>query len=116
MQEEYKKFCIDFCDKYKSQITSVINWISYVDFIYSGAMCIEKYRYTIPEISENKNSWFSCTKIRHPIVEQLSDNYVPFDINLGINYSGITLFGLNSAGKSTLQKSIGCSKLFINQS
>jgi len=107
VQEAYKKYCIDFCEKYKLQITCIINWISYVDFIYSGAMCIEKYRYTIPEISEDTKSWFSCEKIRHPIVEQISDNYVPFDMNLGLDSKGITLFGLNSAGKSTLQKSVG---------
>lgn len=107
VQEAYKKYCIDFCEKYKSQITCIINWVSYVDFIYSGAMCMEKYRYTIPEIHEDNKSWFSCEKIRHPIVEQISDNYVPFDMKLGQDFSGITLFGLNSAGKSTLQKSIG---------
>jgi DNA mismatch repair protein MutS len=107
VQEAYKKYCIDFCEKYRYQINSIIDWISYVDFIYSGAMCIEKYRYTIPEIHEDSKSWFSCEKIRHPIVEQISDNYVPFDMNLGQDFTGITLFGLNSAGKSTLQKSVG---------
>lgn len=109
VQEAYKKYCVDFCNKYKFQITCIINWVSYIDFIYSGAMCIEKYRYTIPEIHEDTKSWFSCEKIRHPIVEQISDNYVPFDINLGLDslITGITLFGLNSAGKSTLQKSVG---------
>ena len=109
VQEAYKKYCIDFCEKYRSQITCIIDWISYVDFIYSGSVCIEKYRYTIPEIHEDSKSWFSCEKIRHPIVEQLSDNYVPFDMNLGSDFliTGITLFGLNSAGKSTLQKSVG---------
>jgi DNA mismatch repair ATPase MutS len=68
---------------------------------------MEKYRYVIPDIKEDSTSWFSCEKIRHPIVEQLSDNYVPFDAELGINFSGVTLFGLNSAGKSTFQKSVG---------
>jgi DNA mismatch repair protein MutS len=82
--------------------------VSYVDFIYSGAMCIEKYRYSIPEVESSKESWFDCEKIRHPIVERLSDNYVPFDLSLGNqDFTGITLFGLNSAGKSTLQKSVG---------
>jgi DNA mismatch repair protein MutS len=109
VQEAYKKYCVDFCEKYKFQITHIITWISFVDFIYSGAMCIEKYRYTIPEILEDTKSWFSCEKIRHPIVEQISDNYIPFDMNLGNDFliTGITLFGLNSAGKSTLQKSVG---------
>jgi DNA mismatch repair protein MutS len=107
VQEEYKKYCIQFSEKYKQDIIKIIDWISCVDFFYSGAMCIEKYHYTIPDIQEDTKSWFTCEKIRHPIVERISDNYIPFDIELGIDYNGITLFGLNSAGKSTLQKSVG---------
>ena len=107
VQEEYKKYCIEFSEKYKQDILKIIDWISRVDFYYSGAMCIEKYHYTIPDIQEDTKSWFICKKIRHPIVERISENYIPFDIELGIDYTGITLFGLNSAGKSTLQKSVG---------
>ena len=108
IQEKYREYCISFCEKYKKQINSCISWISYVDFIYSGAMCMDKYKYSIPVLQKSDNSWFKCEKIRHPIVERLSDNYVPFDMELGLaEYTGITLFGLNSAGKSTLQKSVG---------
>jgi DNA mismatch repair protein MutS len=48
--------------------------------------------------------------MRHPICEKLliDTEYVPINVKLGIdNEDGILLFGLNSAGKSTLQKSIG---------
>jgi DNA mismatch repair protein MutS len=107
MQEAYVEFSINFCEKYKLDINNIINWVSYVDFIYSGAQCIHKYRYTIPIIKEDSKSWFSCKQIRHPIVERISDIYIPFNIDLGKEYVGITLFGLNSAGKSTLQKSVG---------
>jgi len=107
VQEAYKKSCIDFSEKYKVEITGIIKWVTFVDFIYSGSMCMEKYYYTIPEIKEDNKSWFVCKQIRHPIVERISDNYVPFNIELGQDYTGITLFGLNSAGKSTLQKSVG---------
>jgi DNA mismatch repair protein MutS len=107
VQEAYKKSCIDFSEKYKVEINGIIKWVTFVDFIYSGSMCMEKYYYTIPEIKEDNKSWFVCKQIRHPIVERISDNYVPFNIELGQDYTGITLFGLNSAGKSTLQKSVG---------
>jgi DNA mismatch repair protein MutS len=110
IQEKYKEFCIEFCEKYKKEINCAIKWVSYVDFIYSGSMCIEKYKYSIPILrscSDNDTSYFQCEKIRHPIVERISENYVPFDLELNKEYSGITLFGLNSAGKSTLQKSVG---------
>ena len=51
---------------------------------------------------------------RHPIVERInSDNeYITNDISLGTNFNnlethGILLYGLNSAGKSTLMKAVG---------
>jgi DNA mismatch repair protein MutS len=48
--------------------------------------------------------------MRHPIVEQIivEHEYVPVSIQLGCeNQNGILLYGLNSVGKSTLQKCIG---------
>ena len=107
MQEEYVKFSIEFTNKYKNELSEIINWVSYIDFLYSGSQCMKKYFYTIPIIIEDSKSWLDASKIRHPIVERISTNYIPFDIQLGKEYTGITLFGLNSAGKSTLQKSVG---------
>ena len=107
MQEEYVKFSIEFTNKYKNELSEIINWISYIDFLYSGSQCMKKYLYTIPIIIEDSKSWLDASKIRHPIVERISTNYIPFDIQLGKEFTGITLFGLNSAGKSTLQKSVG---------
>jgi DNA mismatch repair protein MutS len=76
-------------------------------------------------------SYLSATDLRHPIIELLNtDNeYIPTTIELGTftqkdgsiqngstqngstqkgsTQDGILLFGLNSAGKSSLQKSIG---------
>ncbi len=122
VQEEYENYCIDFANKYKNEINQIINWISDVDFFYSGVQCIKKYRYKLPEVIDDKNkkSWLITENIRHPIVERLSENYIPFDLKLGSipesadpesknkdTYNGMLLFGLNSAGKSTLQKSVG---------
>ena len=107
MQEEYVKFSIEFTNKYKDELSEIINWVSYIDFLYSGSQCMKKYLYTIPNIVEDSKSWLEASKIRHPIVERISTNYIPFDIQLGKEFTGITLFGLNSAGKSTLQKSVG---------
>jgi len=107
MQDEYVKFSIEFTNKYKNELSEIINWVSYIDFLYSGSQCMKKYLYTIPTIVEDSKSWLEANKIRHPIVERISTNYIPFDIQLGKEFTGITLFGLNSAGKSTLQKSVG---------
>jgi DNA mismatch repair protein MutS len=87
-------------------------YVSMIDFIKSGAKCSTKYYYNRPQIADNENiekSFIQSKKIRHPIVERISSyEYKPMDISLGINgIDGILLYGLNSAGKSTLQKSVG---------
>lgn len=97
---------------YGKLITMCSDTIMYLDFLNNGAVCAYKYGYTKPEIVEENTcdkSYFSATQLRHPIVEAIAIDvpYSPHDIELGLNKTGILLYGLNSAGKSTLIKSIG---------
>jgi DNA mismatch repair protein MutS len=90
----------------------IINLIAFIDFCKSGALVAKKNNYCKPEIVESEKSFITCKQLRHPIVEKININseYVPVDISLGKdNCDGILLFGLNSAGKSTLQKALGIS-------
>ena len=85
--------------------------ISFIDFINSGANCAIKNHYTQPIIVNNDVSYFKSTQLRHPIVENINNNfeYKTHDIELGgpNELCGILLYGINSSGKSTLMKSIG---------
>lgn len=93
----------------------LVEFISYVDFIKSGSKVAKKYNYMKPEIDLNsEKSYFESKGIRHPIVERINSEseYIANDISLGCEFNGndttgILLYGLNSAGKSTLMKSIG---------
>jgi DNA mismatch repair protein MutS len=99
--EEIKKININ------SKITEII---SFIDFCKSGALVAKKNNYCKPEIIDSEKSFITCKQLRHPIVEKININseYVPVNITIGKdNNDGILLFGLNSAGKSTLQKAIG---------
>jgi DNA mismatch repair protein MutS len=101
--EEIKKINIE------PQITELIGFI---DFCKSGAIVAKKNSYCKPQIVEYEKSFVTCKGLRHAIVEKININaeYVPVDITLGTdNCDGILLFGLNSAGKSTLQKALGIS-------
>jgi len=87
---------------------SVTNLISYIDFINSGLIVKNKFNYSKPIIKKNKKSFVELKNVRHPIVERIIDTeYVTHDISLGKNKDGILLYGLNSAGKSTIMKAIG---------
>jgi len=106
----FKIILKDISNKFSKLFTYWSKQIGYVDFINSGAICASKNKYSKPIIQENKNSYFSSVKLRHPIVECINKdyNYVPHDISLGLeNEVGILLYGINSSGKSTLMKSIG---------
>ena len=85
------------------------NKISFIDFINSGALCAIKNHYSKPIIVNNEISYFKSNELRHPIVENINNEYEykPHDISLGLNNCGILLYGINSSGKSTLMKSIG---------
>ena len=95
--------------KYREKITDIIKIIENIDFLNSGAICAYNNGYHKPTIIEKDNSYFKATKLRHPIIESISDNttYQPHDISIGLDKVGILLYGINSSGKSTLMKSIG---------
>ena len=99
-------------------IESMCKLIAQLDFLISGAKCASKFFYTKP-IIENKyeaKSYFKADGLRHPIVERINTDteYIPVSTELGTGsdtdsckQDGILLFGVNAAGKSTLQKAIG---------
>ena len=87
---------------------STTNIISYIDFINSGLIVKNKFNYTKPIIKKKKKSFVDFKNVRHPIVERIiNTEYVTHDISLGKTKDGILLYGLNSAGKSTIMKAIG---------
>ena len=89
----------------------IINYISFVDFCKSGAKLSIQNKYNRPIINNKHNnvSYLDTIDMRHPICEKLliDAEYIPISIKLVPDHQGILLFGLNSVGKSTLQKSIG---------
>lgn len=110
IKKEFYNMINNICDKYSDNIKNTSNIISYIDFLFSGAITAKKNGYIKPIIEEkNDRSYFNATQLRHPIVEIISNDneYKPHDISLGDDKLGILLYGINSSGKSTLMKSIG---------
>jgi len=101
----------EFYNKYNKTLYIISNYISYIDFINSGALCAITNHYTKPIIKKKIKSYFKTKELRHPIVEKINNNsnYITHNIELGYEteQNGILLYGINSSGKSTLMKSIG---------
>ena len=105
---------LDKMDSFIADLEIISKKIAYYDFINSGVELLEKNHYSIPKIRKDKNkiSFFRAKELRHPLVEVLLDEeYIPQDISLDEKLRGMMLFGVNSAGKSTLMKSVGISIL-----
>lgn len=96
-------------NKYNIIQNNLSSIISFIDFIVCGAKIAIKYSYHMPQIKNSDKSFFSAKNLRHPIIEQINKDtkYYPHDITLGLDNYGILLYGVNSAGKSSLMKSIG---------
>ena len=98
--------------EYDKILDNLMKYISILDFCKSGAKVALENKYYKPNIDNKYNgrSYLDTETMRHPICEKLlvDTEYVPIDVKLGVpEQTGILLFGLNSVGKSTLQKSIG---------
>lgn len=115
IKEYFKNDIINFANNFKIYLTQWSNIIAYIDFLNSGALCAIKNHYSKPIINNKEHSYFKAKELRHPIVEKINKNYIPNDIELGYNTDqyGILLYGINSAGKSTLMKSIGLNIVLV---
>ena len=108
--EKYTEFLKTIVEKYGYIFEIAIKYINDVDFYTVCAKNAFKFRYTKPIIDiVSKKSYIKAKNIRHPIVERINTQveYIGNDIVLGIDdIDGMLLYGVNSAGKSTISKSI----------
>ena len=96
--------------KYHNTLQTVTAFIAQVDVVVSHATAALTYGYTKPTIIGGDVGLINVKDLRHPIAEriQTKTNYVPNDVQLGCGeMEGFLLFGINSAGKSCLLKSVG---------
>jgi len=120
----YSAFMEDFIS-YKNTIEYIQQYISEVDIIECKCYIANKYNYCKPNIDKDaKKSYFSCSGIRHPLIEHLqtSELYVTNDLTMGngngngngkcnshdgSKADGILLYGTNAVGKTSFIKSVG---------
>ena len=99
-------------EKYNSILKKINEFIGDIDCHSNNAFVSIKNNYFKPELKESDKSFVNIKGIRHPLAEQIdkSKEFIKNDIHLGSeDQSGILLYGLNSAGKSTTAKAIALS-------
>lgn len=108
----FKTFLIKFSGCSTVHSGNLTRFLAYADFYWCCVENATNYRYCQPTIMDEHStkSYIRATGLRHPIIERINDNvkYVSNDVSLGEpELDGMLLYGLNSAGKSSLMKSIG---------
>lgn len=121
MYTVYQQILSHVVDQYP--IFHVINkFIGIVDYLKGNAKIALKYHYYRPvcdplavsplpnneKQTADGRSYIDVEELRHPIIERIiHGQYIPNDIRLDENYSGLVLYGLNSGGKSSFTKALG---------
>ena len=110
VKKEYFKKLNEYETKWGHTFSDIIKLISEIDVIINSAYVAKRYNYCKPVIHDQESSFISCKGIRHPIIERIQDDklYITNDIELNADKNGILLYGINSSGKSSLLRSLGC--------
>lgn len=98
-----------YCDRHADLCEAISSYVADTDALKSKVMCARRYGYSRPFILNGDAGSVSAKGLRHAIVERLNaaTNYVPNDVVLDGDTSGILLYGVNGAGKSCYSKAIG---------
>lgn len=97
----------EYFSKYNKVFEDLKCFIEVLDITNSNLKCSKKYNYCRPKVINGDSSFIKFTNLRHPIIERLNVKYIPNDITLDNNTLGMLLYALNSAGKSSMLRSIG---------
>ena len=105
VNEKYMKY-VEKLSKCKF-FDSITRFVANLDISITGARLAIKYNYKRPTISGAEASEFIIKNMRHPLIERIiRTEYIPNDLE--IKQSGLLLYGVNSTGKTSLAKAVGC--------
>jgi DNA mismatch repair protein MutS len=107
IKSHYLNVMNEYYKNYRELFMKCKRFIEAIDVCYSNYKCMEKYRYTKPNLVKSDDAYLEAVQLRHPIIERLGKHYIPNDITLNKTSNGMLLFGLNSSGKSSLLRAIG---------
>jgi DNA mismatch repair protein MutS len=112
MKEFYSLHIDDINDMFREYYVDISTFIAVIDVTVNNSKMARTNIYCKPEIDSGTDidrSYVNAMQLRHPIVEQIntSEKYIPNDIMLGKEETGMILFGLNAGGKSTVLKALG---------
>jgi len=100
---------LDSFFQFEGTLNNISKYISKIDICANNCILKNKHGYCKPVLENSDSSYLIAEDIRHPVIEKIIETeYITNSIDLK-NEKNILLFGINSSGKSSFQKSIGIS-------
>ncbi len=108
-KSSYINYQMSFHSRHENTMSIIVEIISEIDFLLSGAIVAKRNKYVKPTIIEKENSFLDIKDLRHPILEKIrqDEQYVPNDVKLDDDNLGVIITGVNGIGKSSMLKSVG---------
>lgn len=113
---EFKKVVDLILEKVETQwipsLKILSNYTANLDVLICKAYLAKEYNYCKPEIlvsDQDSTSFVRAKELRHCLIEHIQQNeiYVPNDIALDQDKTGILLYGTNAVGKTSLIRALG---------
>ncbi|MBI5073196.1 DNA mismatch repair protein MutS, partial [Candidatus Woesearchaeota archaeon] len=86
------------------KLQNIAQTIAMIDVLHSFAETARQNRYCKPEITEDFET--EITDGRHPVIEQVQNDYIPNDTRIGKENRTMIITGPNMAGKSTVLRQV----------
>ncbi|MBU9721189.1 MULTISPECIES: endonuclease MutS2 [Bacillaceae] len=91
------------------ELMTIVEVMTEVDFIFAKGHYSQEINATQPKL--NDDGYIKMMKARHPLIP--SDEIVPIDIEIGLDYSSLVITGPNTGGKTVTLKTVGLLTLMV---
>ena len=103
----YKEDIKKWYNENENMFGDLLKFLVKVDYVCNNVYVSNKYHYCKPTLVKDRDSFIEAKSLRHPIIERIIDNeYISHDISMDEKNTGILIFSVNSAGKSSLMKAL----------
>jgi DNA mismatch repair protein MutS len=108
-EKEWCNFQTSMIENFGEELLDYANLVGEVDVLSNFAQLSFERNYSKPVLKDTDKPYINMKKMRHPVVEQskdLTETFISNDLSLDQEKNLMVIYGANSAGKSTILKSL----------
>jgi DNA mismatch repair protein MutS len=108
-EKAYQEFQKNFFTAWGSDLLVIAEQVGEIDVLSNFAQISFERGYIRPQFLSQEKALVNFVNLRHPVVElspKLKESFVSNDVSLDEKHHTLVIYGANSAGKSTILKSV----------